>query len=183
MESKISHIWTYLQNRNRLTDIDREETCGCRDHGGGGMECEFGVSRCKLLHIEWINNKVLLCGTGNNTQYPVIKHKEKNIYIYIYICITESLCCTVEINIVNKPYLSKNNNYNLVFVCVFLPLIRTIHLSLNSLKSSNPSLSVWQERVILFISSSWNLLLCNLLLFVSWAMPFKLWKELIYQIW
>ena len=23
------------------------------------MEWEVGVSRCKLLHIEWINNKVL----------------------------------------------------------------------------------------------------------------------------
>ena len=27
---------------------------------GGGMEWEFGISRCKLLYIEWINNKVLL---------------------------------------------------------------------------------------------------------------------------
>ena len=25
---------------------------------GGGMEWEVGVSRCKLLYIEWINNKV-----------------------------------------------------------------------------------------------------------------------------
>ena len=32
---------------------------------GGGMELEVGVSRCKLLHIEWINNKVLLYSTGN----------------------------------------------------------------------------------------------------------------------
>ena len=27
---------------------------------GRGMEWEVGVSRWKLLHIEWINNKVLL---------------------------------------------------------------------------------------------------------------------------
>ena len=27
--------------------------------GGQGMELEFGISRCKLLYIEWINNKVL----------------------------------------------------------------------------------------------------------------------------
>ena len=26
----------------------------------GRMEWEFGVSRCKLLYTEWINNKVLL---------------------------------------------------------------------------------------------------------------------------
>ena len=25
---------------------------------GGGMEWEVGISRCKLLYIEWINNKV-----------------------------------------------------------------------------------------------------------------------------
>ena len=28
--------------------------------GGGGMESEFRVSRCKLLYIDWINTKVLL---------------------------------------------------------------------------------------------------------------------------
>ena len=65
--------------------------------GGRGMDWEFGVGRCKLLHLEWINTKVLLYSTGNYTQYPVINHngkeyKEKNVYI----CITESLCCTAE---------------------------------------------------------------------------------------
>ena len=38
----------------------RERTGGCQGGGGqGGMEWEAGVSRCKLLYIEWINNKVL----------------------------------------------------------------------------------------------------------------------------
>ena len=41
------------------------------------MDWEFGVSRCKLLHIEWINNKVLLYSTGNYIQYPVINHNGK----------------------------------------------------------------------------------------------------------
>ena len=27
---------------------------------GGGMDWEFGISRYKLVHIEWTNNKVLL---------------------------------------------------------------------------------------------------------------------------
>ena len=31
---------------------------------GGGMEWEFGVIRCKLSYIEWINNKVLLDSIG-----------------------------------------------------------------------------------------------------------------------
>ena len=41
---------------------------------GGGEDWEFGISRCKLLDIEWINSKVLLDSTGNYTQYPVINH-------------------------------------------------------------------------------------------------------------
>ena len=66
--------------------------------GGGGLHWEFGVSRCKLLYMGWINNKVLLYSTGNYIQYPVInnngKEYKKNVYMYI----TESLCCTAEIN-------------------------------------------------------------------------------------
>ena len=62
---------------------------------------EFGVSRCKLPHIGWINTRsYLFYGTGNCIQYAVIKHGGKEYekeYIYIYIYITESLCCRAEI--------------------------------------------------------------------------------------
>ena len=30
-----------------------------------GTDWEFGISRCQLLHIRWMNNKVLLKNTGN----------------------------------------------------------------------------------------------------------------------
>ena len=43
----------------------------------GGMVWEVGVSKCKLLHIEWINNKVLLYSTGSYIQYPEINHNGK----------------------------------------------------------------------------------------------------------
>ena len=53
------------------------------------MEWEFGVSRCKLLYMEWINNKVLLYSTENYIQNPMITIMEKdifkNVYIYIYV--------------------------------------------------------------------------------------------------
>ena len=67
---------------------------------GGGMEWEVGVSRCKLLYTEWINNKVLLYSTETYIQYPMInrngkEYLKKNIYI---LCITESLCCIAETN-------------------------------------------------------------------------------------
>ena len=41
------------------------------------MDWEFGMSRCKLLHREWINNKVLLYSTGSYSQYPVKNHNGK----------------------------------------------------------------------------------------------------------
>ena len=31
-----------------------------------GMDWEFGVSTCKLLHLEWISNEILLYNTENS---------------------------------------------------------------------------------------------------------------------
>ena len=53
------------------------------------MDCEFGLGRCKLVYIEWINNKVLLYRTGNYIQYPMINHDGKE-YEKEYICYSES---------------------------------------------------------------------------------------------
>ena len=73
---------THSQTENRLVLANG-------GGGWGGMEWEFGVSRCKLLCIGWINDKVLLYSTGNYIQYPVINNhgKEylKSMYIYMYI--------------------------------------------------------------------------------------------------
>ena len=48
-----------LSTKQKQTHRHREQTCGCRE-GGSRMDREFGVSRCKLLHLEWIGNEVLL---------------------------------------------------------------------------------------------------------------------------
>ena len=70
--------------------------CGCQ---GGGKDWGFGISRCQLVFIGWINTKVLLQSTGNYIRHPVIKHNGKE---YENDCksirITESLHCTAEIN-------------------------------------------------------------------------------------
>ena len=44
---------------------------------GGGMDWECGISRCKLLYIEWIKNKILLYSTGSYIQYPMINYNGK----------------------------------------------------------------------------------------------------------
>ena len=76
-----------LSMKQKQTHKHREHTCGCQGGGSGeGMEWEFGVSRCKLLHIGWNNNKVLLYSTGNYIQYPVINHMEKNMKKNVYKC-------------------------------------------------------------------------------------------------
>ena len=41
---------------------------------GSGMDKEFGVGRCKLLHLEWISTEVLLYSTGNYIQSLGIDH-------------------------------------------------------------------------------------------------------------
>ena len=59
-----------------------------RDDFRARVDWEVGVSRYKLLYIEWINNKVLY-STENYIQYSMINHNgkeylKKNAYIYTH---------------------------------------------------------------------------------------------------
>ena len=51
-----------MEMRNRLVFAKVEVVVG--------INWEFGISRHKLLYIEWIRNKVVLYNTGNHIQYP-----------------------------------------------------------------------------------------------------------------
>ena len=44
------------------------------EQGGSEMDREFGVRRCKLLHLEWVSSEVLLYSTGNSIQSLEIEH-------------------------------------------------------------------------------------------------------------
>ena len=73
--------------------------------GVGEVEQMFGTRRCKLVYIEWINNKILLYSTENYIQYPVINHNGKEyekeciyIHTHIYIYKMKLLYCIVVIN-------------------------------------------------------------------------------------
>ena len=55
-------------NRNRFTDVENRLVVTKGEGGGSGMHWEFGVSRYKSLHLEWISNVVLLCSTRNYIQ-------------------------------------------------------------------------------------------------------------------
>ena len=69
-------------------DIQKRLAVAKREQGRQGVNWEFGVDRCQLLHLEWISNKVLMYTSGNCIQHPMINHNsltlKKNAYIYMY---------------------------------------------------------------------------------------------------
>jgi len=67
----------HLQNRNRTIGIQNRWLVAKGEGVGEEMEWEVGVSRCRLLCTEWINNVVLLCNTGNYTQYPMVNYSQQ----------------------------------------------------------------------------------------------------------
>ena len=66
------------------------------------------MSRCKLLFLGWINNKVLMYSTGTYIQHPMRSHNGKKTFKNVCMCVTESLCWTEEIGTtVSQLYFSK----------------------------------------------------------------------------
>ena len=69
MPCDITYIWNLIYSTNKPfhrkeTHGLEEQTCGCQ-RGGSRIEWESAVNRCKLLHLEWISNEILLYSTGN----------------------------------------------------------------------------------------------------------------------
>ena len=58
-------------------DVENRLVVAKGERGGSGIDWEFGVNIHNLLHLEWINNKVLLYSTGKYIQSPGIDHDEK----------------------------------------------------------------------------------------------------------
>ena len=86
----ITYIWNLIYGTNepfhrKETHGLGEQTCGCQGgRGGSGMDWEFGVNRLRLLPLEWINNEILLCNTGNYIQSLMMEHdnmRKKNLYM------------------------------------------------------------------------------------------------------
>ena len=121
--SKEERVWQthpIYQNRKRLTDMENRLVVVKGEREGSQMDWVFGVGSCKLLHLEWISNEVLLYSTGNYIQSLVTEHdrrwyEKKNVCICLsiyIICMTELLCYTAEIDttlsIVNQLYSKQN---------------------------------------------------------------------------
>ena len=55
-------------------DIENRLMVAKGGSGGSGMDWEFGISRFKLLHLEWIRYEVLPYSTGKYIQSLGIEH-------------------------------------------------------------------------------------------------------------
>ena len=71
------------------TDIENRLMVAKGQEGASGLDWEFGVGRCKLLHLELISNEVLLYSTENYIQSLGIDYDgdniRKGIYIYVWL--------------------------------------------------------------------------------------------------
>ena len=63
--------WTYLQNRNRLTDFKKAISSYQGEGREEGRVRQFGMEMYTLLYLKWIPNRDLLSSTGNSAQCHV----------------------------------------------------------------------------------------------------------------
>ena len=74
-ESKMWHKWTYLWDRNGLTDTENRLVVASGG-GEGGIDWDFGISRCTVLYInKWTAGSY--CIAQGTIQYPVLNHNGK----------------------------------------------------------------------------------------------------------
>jgi len=72
-----------LSTEKKIMDMENRLVVAKGEAGGSGMDWEFGVSRCKLLPLEWISNEILLYSTGNYIQSLMMEHdnvRKKRMY-------------------------------------------------------------------------------------------------------
>ena len=90
----ITYIWNLIYGTNepnyrKVTNSQTWKTDLQLPGGGGGsgMDWEFGVSRHKLLHLEWKGKEVLLHSTGTISihllQNMIDDNMRKRMYIYV----------------------------------------------------------------------------------------------------
>ena len=64
-----------LSTKQKQThSIENRLVVAKREGGRNGVDWEFGVSRYKLFHLEWISNEVLLYSMENYSQSLGIDH-------------------------------------------------------------------------------------------------------------
>ena len=92
MPYDITYMWNLKYDTSQTiqeaeTETQKTDLWLPRGRGGGGMDWEFGRSRCKLLSVGWMINKVPLYSTGNSIQHSLINHNGQEYEKYMYVCV------------------------------------------------------------------------------------------------
>ena len=93
----------YLQNRNRLTDLENLWLPG----GRGGIVRKFGMEMYTLLYLKWVTHKDVVCGTGNSAQCHVAAWMGEGVggeWIHVCVWLSTFLFTWNCRNIVNRLY-------------------------------------------------------------------------------
>ena len=64
-----------LSTEKELMDLENRLVVAKWGARGSGMES--GVNRCKLLHLKWISNEILLYSTRNYIKSLVMEHDRR----------------------------------------------------------------------------------------------------------
>ena len=94
------------QMKQKETHRHRKQTGGCQ---GGGMDWEFGISRCRYTTSPTVEHRELYSISYGKLQW---KNMKKNIYIYIYIYMYNWITLLYrgnKHNIVNQLYFNEIN--------------------------------------------------------------------------
>ena len=99
-----------LTTKQKQTHRHREQTCGCQWEEGMKWEATgLCVSKCKLSHLEWIINKVLLHSISTLLGQTVMENNTN-----LCVCVVTLLHSRSWHNTANQPYFNKNNFYDLL---------------------------------------------------------------------
>ena len=63
--------------QKQITAMESRLVVAWGEGKGSGMDGEYGVHGCQLLHLEWISNRAPLYSTGNYVQSLGLEHDER----------------------------------------------------------------------------------------------------------
>ena len=63
-----------LSTEKKLIYLENRVVVAKEGGEGSGRDWKFGVSRCKIMHSEWISNEILLYSIGNHIYSLLMEH-------------------------------------------------------------------------------------------------------------
>ena len=79
----------------QIMDMERRLVFARGEGGEKGMDREFRVGNCKLIHLEWMGNGALLYSKGNCVQSLGLERDRRQYEKKNYVCMCVCVCVCV----------------------------------------------------------------------------------------